>query len=191
MCEEAKLYYYDFLYKQDNSLIPEQILNHFRNCQDCQKRIYELKTAITQSELQNKNDDQESISPIVNMLKAHFSYVEHNITCKIVKPFLPGMLDPSTQIKIPTPITAHIDHCSKCVQDMGIISDLKLSDTHLYQLSRLFIAKPDENNIVCSKAKYDIMAFVMMAFQVSDEHIIKHLCSCSKCRSVINIEKQF
>jgi hypothetical protein len=182
ICEEAKLYYYDFLFKKDKSQIQEQILNHFRHCQNCQKRIYELKTALTQAELQNKN---HSGLDIANTLKTHFSYILHDITCKIAKPFLPGMLDPSMQIKIPTPITTHLDHCPECVSDMGKISELKLSNTHLSRLSSLFSQKPDEDNITCSKAKYDIMAFVMMAFQASNEQIMKHLCLCSKCRSEI------
>ncbi|MBN1972163.1 MAG: hypothetical protein JW787_00885 [Sedimentisphaerales bacterium] len=185
VCEQAKLYYYDFLFQKDKSDIPEHILSHFRQCQICHKQIYELKTALTQAEFKNSHIHNKSGSPLANMLKLHFSYVGHDITCKIVKPFLPGMLDTSMQISIPTPITTHLDHCPECVRDLKKISDLNLSEVYLHRLSQLFAAKPEDNNIVCSEAKSDIMAFVMMAFHESDENTLKHLCTCVQCRSEI------
>ena len=186
LCEQAKIYYYDFLFQKDKSEIPEQVKNHFSQCQNCQKEIYELKTAITQAEFKSQHNRANSVSPLSNILKLHFSYVDQDITCKIVKSFLPGLLDASMQISIPTPITTHLDHCSECVKDLEKIRDLNLSELYLYRLSRLFTAKSDDdNNISCTSAKSDMMAFVMMAFHESDEQSLKHLCTCKECRTSI------
>ena len=105
ICEKAKLFYYDFLFSDDTSQIPEQFLSHIRECHNCQKRINELKTTLNQVEQKKKNVQINSVSPLTNVLKRHFSYIDLEITCKIVKPFLPSLLNSSTQINIPTPIT--------------------------------------------------------------------------------------
>ncbi len=196
LCEEAKLYYYDFLFLQDKDQIPEQVLSHIRQCRNCQKEIYELKTALTKSEFKINREYNHSGSPLANMLKLHFSYIDQDITCTIVKPFLPGLLDASMQISIPTPITTHLDHCPKCVQHLGKISDLNLSEVNLFRLSRFLAVNSDYDNINCSQAKSDIMAFVMMAFHESDEQTLKHLCICRDCRDAIyqyreTIRKEF
>ena len=185
ICEQAKIYYYDFLFEKDKEQIPGQVLIHFRECHNCQRNIYELKAALVRDELRNQNRHESSISALTNNLKTHFSYIDKEITCKVVKPFLPSLLDSTAQINIPTPITTHIDNCPECVHDLGIISDLNLDNLHLQHLGKLLGAEPDDKNIVCKTAKADIMAFVMMAFQESNEQILKHLCSCHKCRESI------
>ena len=183
-CEKAKLYYYDFLFLQNKSSIPQEILSHFKTCNNCQKLIYELKTSLRHADFEHKDNNGNQGTPISNMLKLHFSYIDQKITCKIAKPFLPGLLDKSLEISVPTPITTHLDHCPKCVHDLQIISDLNLNNVQLFHLSKLFAAKPDDE-IACSQAKSDIMAFVMMAFHESDERILKHFCLCKECRTAL------
>ena len=121
LCEQAKIYYYDFLFLQNKSVIPEFILNHFRTCQNCQKQIYELKTMLTQAQSNKIHGYGRSGSVVSNMLKLHFSYVDQKITCKTVRPFLPGLLDDSLQISVPTPITTHLDHCPDCTLQVNTI----------------------------------------------------------------------
>ena len=184
VCEQAKLYYYDFLFQADKTDIPEEVLSHYKKCSHCQKKIYELKTAVTREEFKSRNG-VNSGTPLSNMLKLHFSYVDHDVNCQTVKPFLPGLLNESMQISVPTPITAHLDHCAECAQDLKKIRDLDLNESHLLRLGSLFAAKPDNDIIDCSTTKRDSMAFVMLAFHESSEQILKHLCSCNECRSEI------
>jgi hypothetical protein len=185
LCEQAKIYYYDFLLQKDINEIPEQITNHLGRCANCQKQIYELKTAINRAKFNSQDGRASSITPLSNMLKLHFSYVDHDVTCGIAKSFIPGLLDFSMQISIPTPITVHLDNCHECVQDLGKIRDLNLSEIHLYRLGRLFAAKPDDDYISCERAESDMMNFVMMTFHESDEQTLKHLCACRECRTAI------
>ncbi|MEJ2649405.1 MAG: hypothetical protein P8016_13480 [Sedimentisphaerales bacterium] len=185
LCEQAKIYYYDFLFQEDKSEIPEEVQNHLRQCEYCQKRIYELKTAITQAEIKNQHDRADSGTPLSNMLKLHFSYIDQDVTCAIAKSFMPGMLDASMQISVPTPITAHLDHCRECSRDLEKLRELNFSEVHLFRLGRLFAAKPDDDDITCARAESDMMAFVMMAFHESDEETLNHLCACSECRNAI------
>ncbi|MBN2589457.1 MAG: hypothetical protein JXA96_06320 [Sedimentisphaerales bacterium] len=184
-CEQTSLYYYDFLFQKDKSEIPEHILNHIKQCNNCQNQIYRLKKAIKQSEQTEPHVQGKTGTLLANSLKRHFSYINQDTTCALVKPFLPSMLNTSMKISIPTPITAHLDHCPECVRYLKRISDLNLNNANLSRLSQLFAPKTENNNIDCSKANSNIMAFVMMAFQESDEQILKHLCTCSKCSNTI------
>ncbi len=185
ICEQTRLYYYDYLFQKDQSEIPEWILSHIKRCENCKTQINQLKTAITQSEQNQQFSQNKSGTHLANTLKKHFSYIEQDTTCSLVKPFLPEMLNPSLQISIPTPITAHFDYCPECVKDLKTISDLNLNNTNLSRLSQFFAAKTQNNNISCSNAKSHIMAFVMMAFQETDKQILEHLCICEKCSDAI------
>ena len=184
ICEQTQLYYYDFLFQNGENDIPEKILCHIRQCGYCQKQIYKLKTALAGSEQNNSSMNEKNGTPIVNTLQRHFSYINKDILCANVKPFLPDMIDSSTQITIPTPITAHIDHCPECVNDLKTISNFNLNHHNLSRLSRLLAAKPDKN-VSCERARSDIMAFVMIAFQESDEQTLEHLCTCDICNAII------
>ena len=184
ICEQTQLYYYDFLFQNGENDIPEKILCHIRQCGYCQKQIYKLKTALAGSEQNNSSMNEKNGTPIVNTLQRHFSYINQDIVCANVKPFLPDMIDSSTQITIPTPITAHIDHCPECVNDLKTISNFNLNHHNLSRLSRLLAAKPDKN-VSCERARSDIMAFVMIAFQESDEQTLEHLCTCDICNAII------
>lgn len=185
-CEDFKLYYYDFLFQKDKSQIPESVLNHLKSCKNCQNKMYNLKKSLIQAEFTDHLAGNNHGTPLSNMLKLHFSYVDQNVTCKAVRPFLPGLLEPSMHLSIPTPITAHIDHCPDCVNDLKQIGDLNLNEVNLLRLWRLFASKPDDKVITCSQAGSHIMAFVMLAFQESDEQTLNHLYSCKACQTAIH-----
>lgn len=185
ICEQTRLYYYDYLSQKDESEIPEWILSHIRRCDNCKNQINQLKTALIQSKQNEVSGQNNKGTLLANTLKRHFSHIDQETSCSLVKPFIPNMLDPSIQISIPTPITAHIDHCPECVRDLKTISDLNLNAANLSRLSQLFSAKTQNNDISCSTAKSNIMAFVMLAFHESDDQVLKHLCTCGKCSDII------
>ncbi len=119
-CGEAKLYYYDFLHDESRELIPESILNHIEQCQHCQEQIDQYKVVLSQAEGIEPEHGQVNFA-VTTMLKLHFAYIGKPVTCKTVRPFLPGLLDPALGVRIPTPITAHLDNCQKCREDIDII----------------------------------------------------------------------
>ena len=137
MCEEAKLYYYDCLCEESCGLIPQSASNHIERCRHCQKQINRLKVVLSQKDFIESEQRQNS-SAVTTMLELHFAYIDKYVTCDTVRPFLPGMLDPAIEIRIPTPITAHLDNCQKCTEDLGTLQKLNLNSTQLYGLSRFF-----------------------------------------------------
>ena len=137
LCEKAKLYYYDYLCDDSCSPIPQSISKHIEDCQHCQKQINLLKVALSQKACVESESGQDS-SAVTTMLQLHFAYIGERVTCETVRPFLPCLLDPALEIRIPTPITAHLDNCRQCAEDLNEIRKLNLNSTQLYRLSQFF-----------------------------------------------------
>lgn len=185
LCEEAELYYYQFFYNESEESIPEFIVNHINQCQHCQERIDQLK-AILSRPIKYSQMRHEQISSAINvMLELHFACIGKRVTCKTVKPFLPSLLEPYLKIEIPTPITAHLDKCQKCSDDLETIRELNLNRKQLHRLSELFAEKPGEDNISCSQAQAAILAVVSLAFHETNKEVLKHLCTCPDCRKLL------
>ncbi len=184
LCREANLYYYDFLHDECRELIPESILNHIEQCQRCQEQVNQLKVVLSQTDGIEPEQRQVN-SAITTMLKLHFAYIGKRVTCETVRPFLPGLLDPALKIRKPTPITAHLDNCRQCAEDLEVIQRLNLDHKQLCRLSQLFADKPGEDNISCSQTKAAIIAVVFMSFHQTSAAVLKHFCTCPNCRKAL------
>ena len=184
LCRQAKLHYYDFLCDESHGLIPESVVNHIEQCQHCQEQINELKAVLSQINGLESEQGQVS-SAITVMLKLHFAYIGKHVTCKTVRPFLPSLLDLALEIRIPTPITTHLDNCRQCSEDLETIRKLNLNRKQLRRLSQLFAEEPAEDNIMCSQAQAAILAVVTMAFREANAGALKHLCTCPNCRKLL------
>jgi len=181
LCKQAELYYYDFLFGQNSESIPQFIIDHVNQCHNCSEKINRLKEVLS---LIENGIDPESLAA-ASWLKLHFAYIGRKVTCKIAKPFLPGFLEPALEIKIPTPITVHLDNCPQCREDLETIHRLNLSHKQLSRLSRLFAEKPGEDNVSCSQAQNAIPAVVSMNFNETSKELLKHLCICPDCINAI------
>ena len=189
LCKEAELYYYDFLFNKSRGLIPKPTIDHIEKCQHCKERISKLKAVLSQAESIEAQQKQVS-SAVATMLKLHFAYIGKPVTCNIVKPFLPSLLDQALEMHIPTPIITHICNCQQCSEDLDVIKCLNLNRKQLCRLSQLFADEPLRNNISCSKAQKAIPEVASMVFSETDSEVLKHLCKCSVCRDLLYKERQ-
>jgi hypothetical protein len=178
LCKEAKLYYYDCLCDKSCGLIPQSISNHIEQCHNCQKQINQLKVALSQQEC-IESEQKKDRSAVTTMLQLHFAYIGEHVTCETVRPFLPGLLDPALEIRIPTPITAHLDNCPKCAEDLKAIQKLNLNSTKLYGLSRFFAEGPSPDTMEFS----DMAAVSAMVQRADSEFVtIYHVDESAKAR---------
>ena len=141
LCKEAELYYYDFLCKEGHELVPEFVIDHIKQCQHCQGQLSRLTRVLSIAEGRIESEKGQVRSAITTMLKLHFAYIGKPVTCNIVKPFLPTLLDQALGIHIPTPIVTHVCDCQQCSEDLDIIRCLNLSRKQLCRLSQLFADK--------------------------------------------------
>ncbi|MFA5252418.1 MAG: hypothetical protein WC454_07525, partial [Phycisphaerae bacterium] len=189
LCKKAELYYYDFLYDESRRLITEPIISHIEQCLHCREQINHLEATLSQA------DDPESehvrVNPMVTkMLKLHFACIGKPVTCNIVKPFLPTLLDQVVGIHIPTPIAAHVCDCQKCSEDLDVIRCLNLRREQLCRLSQLFADNSAGSNISCTEVQNAIPSIVSMVFSETDPEVLKHVCACPVCRELVYEERQ-
>lgn len=189
LCGEAKLYYYDFLCDESRRLIPGSIINHIQQCRQCNERINQLKVMLSQTD--SIEPEQRHVnSAITAMLELHFAYIDKYVTCETVRPFLPGLLDPALEIRIPTPITAHLDNCQHCAEDLKMFQRLNLNNKQLCRLSQLFAEKPCEDLSTKSEMEKAVKSVVFLNFDGITTETLNTLCKFPVYRDLLYQERQ-
>ncbi len=178
-CTDAEPHYYDYLCGLDAD-IPRAVADHIRQCAHCRTQIRQLEAAIAESEAQDRTP--EGGTDVVGALSLHFAHLGEDITCAKAKSFLPALLVPSLEIRIPTPITVHVDHCRRCTGDLEVIRELELRPEQLARLSRLYAAVSGGDPQICRRARSKTWAFACASFDGIDAKILDHMCACPRCR---------
>lgn len=122
---------------------------------------------------------------LIDTLDSHFRCLGEPVTCSRVKPCLPGLLLPSVQLRIPTPITVHIDQCRECAADLGALRGLALDAGQLARLQGLYSQRPENRPLLCCRARSRIREFVAGAWERIDDKVLDHLCTCPSCRAEV------
>jgi hypothetical protein len=178
-CDQAKLYYYDYLHKFKAD-IPINISRHIDECSLCQNEIRRLEQIIIKDE--NGHEGSKQIDSIIaTSLRLHFAFENTMVTCQTVRPFLPSLAAPLLKIRIPTPITVHIDNCQTCKENLQKIQSLNLSLKQLFVLGQIF-AEPNPGKELCIKAQEAIPHVVALTLSETTSEILKHICTCPDCR---------
>jgi len=188
LCSEVEPYYYDFLNSESRRLVPESIIDHIKQCQYCQEQIEELKEVLSQAGLES--EQKQIRTAVTDMLELHLAYIGKRVTCHITRPFLPSLLDPALKIRIPTPITAHLDNCIQCREDLKTIQGLNLNRNQLSRLSQLFAGKPVDDTVSCSTVRPFISSVAAMKWEGVTTETLKSLLGCRVCRWLLYEERQ-
>jgi hypothetical protein len=123
----ARLYYYDFLSERTRRVIPESALAHITQCLDCKVEIDRLEMMLLHVDRGVESEQRRKDSAISTLLKLHFAFIGEPVKCSTVRPFLASMADPVLKIRVPTPISMHIDKCRACSGDLLTLRDLHLT----------------------------------------------------------------
>ncbi len=189
LCREAEAHYLDFLPEGEPDIVPRHIIDHVRGCRRCRSMIERLSSILTRGGLNTAVSQTDEA--VGTMLKLHFAYLGQEVTCKTVRPFLPALIDPALEIRIPTPITAHLDNCKSCSQDLEAIRKLNLSRRQLCRLSQMYADKPKDKYIACPKSQAAVNTVVNLSLHETDADILKHLCLCPFCRELVFEARKF
>ncbi len=209
----AVKWYYEFVvgYGPD---VPEAIIRHVRRCLVCRKQIARLKEAVRGAGGETRGSRSTMKRDVIDTLSLHFGCLEERVTCGRVKPFLPGLLLPSVQVRIPTPITVHIDHCPECAEDLQALRRLGLTAEQLERLEQLYRSDSLDTSpraglktgsawpklvrprlrlagaLRCRRARSGISAFVRGRLEDLDAETLNHLCTCPRCRPHVRRNRQ-
>jgi len=181
-CAEAERHYYDLLRDEAERPVPSEIIDHIMGCIYCREQMSRLEAMLAECEEHPQAHQAQRQTATNAILKLHFSFVGKHVNCADARPFLPNLLVPTTQIRIPTPITAHIDNCDQCKEDSKKLQNLGLSQRQLITLSQLFADELDTDETDCAAAREAIPTVVAMAFGQTDAKTLRHLSLCPTCR---------
>lgn len=132
-CSPYIPYLYDYLNNNKDD-IPESALKHIEQCSNCAGEVNELDTMLKASKAPAEIADD--VAALAN-LELHFAYIDKEVGCGEVKPFLTTLASASLGMKIPTPITVHIDNCSTCSKDLQEIREMSLPEKELFKVGRV------------------------------------------------------
>ena len=147
-CRPAQLCYYDLLDPETAESVPDDVHEHVASCADCRSDIDRLRDMLASAGRRVDSEQRRRDSAIAELLSLHFAWVDELVTCTQVKPFLPGLADPLLRVRIPTPITAHVDNCSACSGELSTLRDADLTHTQLCRLSRILADDLDADSDV-------------------------------------------
>jgi hypothetical protein len=170
--------------------VPAAAVRHVRRCLVSRKQIDRLKEAVTGAGGETDTSRSKMKRDIIDTLSEHFRSLDERVTCSRVKPFLPGLLMPSVQVRIPTPITVHVDHCDECAEDLAALRGLALSPEQLERLEQLYQHPSADSRRLCRRARSKIAAFARGSLDGISGEILDHLCTCGRCRSRVHRSRQ-
>jgi hypothetical protein len=186
---QAAGHYYDILAKHEVG-VSESIVRHVHQCLLCRAHVHRLKEILAETRGEADVPRDRMGRDIIDTLDLHFRHLGECVTCSLVKPFLPTLLIPSREIRIPTPITVHVDHCRACAADLGVIRGLDLEPGQLERLGRLYAEKARARLSLCRAARAKIPAFATASIEGIGSEFLNHLCACPECRARVYEHRQ-
>ena len=189
LCKQAEVFYYDFLFNNGHKDIPLTINEHIDRCKYCKERIGQLGDMLSQNEGQSDSKENRLNFAKSILLELHFAYAGKRVTCQTVKPFLPSLLEAAIEIKIPTPITVHLDKCLQCREDLETIGNLGLNIKQLRRLSQFFAETSSPQQLNCSESQDAVSAVASMDFDNVNEDVLKHISICPECRNRLYLQR--
>jgi len=76
-------------------------------------------------------------------LSRHFGWLNREADCTAAQPFLPLMLISAWDVRVQTPITAHLERCRACRADLRRLAGLGLSEADLMQAAKRLAGQTD------------------------------------------------
>jgi hypothetical protein len=182
-CEQAREYYFDFLESSSRCAIPSAILTHLATCPDCQGQVHRLGDMMAGPAPSESTGTQEYRDAVMaDLLQHHFAYIETPVSCSMVKPFLPSLADPDLEIRVPTPITAHLGRCMACREDVAVLRKYHLSGGQLHRISRFLGRKGMTEAPLCTEMSEVVISIGSLCFEGIRPELLTHLCVCPTCR---------
>ncbi|MCU0916991.1 MAG: hypothetical protein MUC88_20875 [Planctomycetes bacterium] len=183
LCREAADYYYDLL-SQDRAAVPPHVVDHVEACLLCQEQIGRLRDVLREAE-RHPDPGERGGTEMVAALTRQFRLLDENVMCADVKPFLPELLLAVPSIRIPTPVTVHVDHCPPCAQDLATLGGMALRAEQLQRLGQVLRAVPNCDAKACRRAHATVAALGDLSLDTEDARSREHVSTCPRCRAEV------
>jgi hypothetical protein len=188
-CREAAQYYYD-LGHHDEAAVPEEIRRHVAGCAFCQERMRRLGESLAGIDDGPGGPAGPEDGQTVETLSRHLDLMDQQVTCAQVKPFLPSLLVSAPKIRVPTPVTVHVDRCPACAADLAALRALGLTAEQLERLARLYGTPTARQGKACRQARPHLAAWARLALGDVPTEILDHVSTCPSCRAEVYRRRQ-
>ena len=178
-CREAQIHYHDFLC--DRSAVPKYVADHIDGCAHCRAQVRRLGQMLGEVTDMGNPCRLDHSRELIAELQSHFEHVGEQVTCSQVRPFLPGLL--ADRIRIPTPVTVHIDQCGQCAEDLEQLRLLGLTEEQLARLEKLYSGPVRTDSSLCRQFKLMLAEADDLRLEEMPAHIADHICLCPQCRT--------
>lgn len=189
-CDRAAVYYHDLLEDERNPAVPQAVIEHIERCGRCQRRLERLREALWELENGGAGLQSQRDRGLLSELQSQFEFLDEPLTCARVKAFLPNLLVPAAPIRIPTPVTVHVDQCPACAEDLESLRALDLSAEQLARLSRLYADSSANGFWVCLRVQSKLSLVWPGSLEGADAEALDHLCVCPRCRNRLYQQRQ-
>jgi len=183
LCGRAEEYYHDFLEDENSRAVPQVVAEHIRQCDRCQRRLNRLRESLCAVESGGPSLQSQQDKGLIGTLQSHFELLGERLNCGRVKAFLPGLLVPSLKVRIPTPVTVHVDQCPACAADLESLRALGLEAEQLARLSRLYADSAGSGFWACVRTQSRFSMGWSGSLDRMDAETLNHLCVCPRCRN--------
>ena len=184
-CERAKPFYYDLLFAETPEPVPAEVLDHIRTCKHCREEMDRLKEALSSVKTGDDEDSLRNSSLSVKSLSLQFSLTDQEVACTLAKPFLAILNLDGLETSIPTPITAHLNHCPTCSAEFEIIQKLECTQSQLRRLAQLFSETVRSDYKLCTATRDWIPRLAAMEPVDCTPEFLDHICRCRVCRELL------
>lgn len=182
-------YFYALATRHEEN-VPEAAALHVRECAFCREQVVRLKKIVSGTRSGKDERGEASNRATIDSLDSHFHLLGEKVTCSRARPFLPGLLDSSLDLRIPTPVTVHVDQCPQCAGDLKRLRELNLDAGQLKRLRWLYEHGATGGSSLCRRARHHIDSFVHGAWRDIDGEILNHLSQCPRCRADVYVRRQ-
>ena len=179
-CVGAAPYYHDFLLDPNDPSIPGSVIAHLGVCEHCRAQVRHWEEVLRETE--GEPCRTEADRDLIAELQLHFEHLGQPLNCRQVKPLLPSLLMPSPKIRIPTPVTVHVDHCAECAADLAILGGLGLDSEQLTRLGRLYAESSAGDSRTCQEAPSRVAILGSVSGEEVEDEVLQPRCTCHRCR---------
>lgn len=176
-CGSVRPYYRDYIDPEARSAIPQPMLRHIAGCDYCLGQISRLRQELLQAQMVPPALTDQLITALLGQ---HFLLADKKVDCPKVRQFLPGLADPKVDIRIPTPVTVHIERCQACREDLDLLKALRLRPDQLSRLGQLLAGKGGPE-VLCEAAAAYIHDIANFDLGRVGPDVMCHVFACARC----------
>ena len=188
-CGSAEEYYHDFVVDDNDPSIPHGVREHIKQCAHCLRRLARLRELLDgvgrEPALRSLHEQT-----VIDHLDAHFRLLGEQVTCAHIKRFLPSLVGAGVRIRIPTPVTVHIDQCPACAADLESLRALELDDEQLARLGHLYADGSAGGLWTCLRVQARLSLGWHGSLEGMEHDVLDHLCVCRRCRRRVYQQRQ-